>query len=104
MITNPVVEATPVEAKKLVDDGWFVLDVRTGLQWKEGRIPGATHMPLSVVVGGVGSRAVEPVLVVTATGGKGWRVAQYLRHQGLEVANLSGGMFAWEAAGLPIER
>lgn len=104
MITYPVVEAVPMEAQRLIDAGWFVLDVRTELQWAEGRIPGATHMLLSAVVRGVGSRVIEPVLVVTADGGKGWRVAQYLQHQGLEAGNLDGGMFAWEAAGLPVER
>lgn len=104
MITYEVVEALPPRAQELIEAGWFVLDVRTDLQWAEGRIPGSTHMPLSVVVQGVGSRVIEPVLVVTASGGKGWRVAQYLKHQGIEAGNLVGGLFAWEAAGLPVER
>ena len=46
----------------------------------------------------------EPTLVVTEDGTKGARVAQYLKNQGIEVANLVGGLFAWEAAGLPVER
>jgi rhodanese-related sulfurtransferase len=104
VITYPIVEAAPLEAQKLIDAGWFVLDVRPDAQWAEGHIPGATHMALSVVVAGVGTRVVEPVLVVTADGGKGWRVAQYLKHQGIEAGNLAGGMFAWEAAGLAVER
>lgn len=104
MLTYPIVEAAPLEAQKLIDDGWFVLDVRTDPQWTAGHIAGSTHMSLAVVVAGVGSRVVEPVLVVTADGGKGWRVAQYLKEQGIEAGNLVGGMFAWEAAGLPVER
>jgi rhodanese-related sulfurtransferase len=104
VITYKVVEAAPLHAQELIEAGWFVLDVRTDLQWAEGRIPGATHMFLSEVVSGVGSRVIEPVLVVSGQGGKGWRVAHYLRHQGLEAGNLDGGMFAWERAGLPVER
>ena len=46
----------------------------------------------------------EGIAVATADGGKGWRVAQYLKQEGLEVGNLAGGMFAWELAGLPVER
>ncbi|MGI3785839.1 MAG: rhodanese-like domain-containing protein [Janthinobacterium lividum] len=104
MITYPVVEAQPLRAQELIEAGWFVLDVRTDAEWAEGRIPGSTHMPLAEVVGGVGSRVIEPVLIVTADGGKGWRVAQYLKQEGIEVGNLVGGLFAWEAAGLPVER
>lgn len=102
MITYEIVEAGPQRAQELIEAGWFVLDVRTDAEWAEGRIPGSTHLPLGEVVSGVGSRVPEPTLVVTEDG-KG-RVAQYLRHQGIEVANLEGGFFAWEAAGLPVER
>lgn len=104
MFSYQVVEAHPFRAQELIDAGWFVLDVRTDLQWAEGRVPGSTHMFLADVVAGVGTRVIEPVLVVTTQGGKGWRVAEYLRLQGLEAGNLVGGMFAWEQAGLPVER
>jgi rhodanese-related sulfurtransferase len=104
VIRYPVVEALPMRAQELIEAGWFVLDVRTDLQWSQGRVPGSTHMFLCDVVEGIGTRVIEPVLVVTVEGGKGWRVAEYLRHQGLEAGNLVGGMFAWELAGLPVER
>ena len=102
MITYEIVEVAPQRAQELVEAGWFVLDVRSDAEWAEGRIPGSTHLAVAEVVSEVGSRVPEPTLVVTS-GGKG-RVAQYLRHQGIEVANLVGGFFAWEAAGLPVER
>jgi rhodanese-related sulfurtransferase len=104
VITYEVVEAQPLRAKELVDAGWFVLDVRTDAEWASGRLPGSTHMPLAEVVAGVGTRVIEPVLVVTSDGGKGWRVAYYLKQEGIEAANLVGGVFAWELAGLPVER
>jgi rhodanese-related sulfurtransferase len=104
MITHEIVEVEPQRAQELIEAGWFVLDARTDAQWAEGRIAGSTHMPMSELVSGLGSRVPEPTLVVTADGTKGWRVAQYLKNQGVEVANLAGGLFAWELAGLPVER
>ncbi|GAA3567719.1 hypothetical protein GCM10022197_24880 [Microlunatus spumicola] len=104
MITYEIVEVEPQRAKELIDAGWFVLDARTDAQWAEGRIAGSTHMTMSELVSGLGSRVPEPTLVVTADGTKGWRVAEYLKNQGIEVANLVGGLFAWELAGLPVER
>lgn len=102
MITYEIVQVGTQRAQELIEAGWFVLDVRTDAEWAEGRIPGSNHLPISEVVSGVGSRVPEPTLLVTEAGtGK---VAQYLRHQGVEVANLEGGFFAWEAAGLPVER
>lgn len=104
MTAFKIVEAQPLRAQELIDAGWFVLDVRSDVEWAEGRIPGSTHMLLNEVVSGVGSRVVEPVLVVTATGTRGWRVAQYLAHQGIEAGNLVGGLLEWERAGLVVER
>jgi rhodanese-related sulfurtransferase len=104
MITYQIVEAEPQRAQELIEAGWFVLDVRTDAEWAEGRIAGSIHLPISEVVSGLGTRVPEPTLVVTADGTRGWRVAQYLKNQGLEAANLVGGLFAWEAAGLPVER
>jgi rhodanese-related sulfurtransferase len=102
--TFNIVEAEPLHAKELIDAGWFVLDVRTDAEWAAGHVPNSTHMELAEVVAGVSSRVVEPVLVVTSEGGSGWRVAQYLKQEGIEAGNLVGGMFAWEVAGLPVER
>jgi rhodanese-related sulfurtransferase len=104
VITYEIVEAEPLHAQKLIEDGWYVLDVRTDAEWAEGRVPGSKHVPLADVVAGVGTRVIEPVLVVTEDGVKGRRVTQYLAHQGIEAANLVGGFFAWELAGLPVER
>jgi rhodanese-related sulfurtransferase len=102
-MTHEIVEAEPQRAQELIESGWSVLDVRTDAEWAEVRISGSVHMPLSEVVSGLGSRVPEPTLVVTASGTRGWRVAQYLKNEGLEAANLVGGIFAWEAAGLPVE-
>ena len=102
MVTHDIVEVTPQRAQELVEAGCFVLDIRPDADWAAGHIPGSTHLPVSEVVSGLGTRVPEPTLVVS-TAGRG-RMAQYLRNQGIEVSNLVGGFFAWEAAGLPVER
>jgi rhodanese-related sulfurtransferase len=104
MKTYAIVDAEPLQAKELVDAGWYVLDVRTDTEWAQGHLAGSHHVALGEVVAGVGTRVPEPVLIVTEDGGKGWRVSRYLQQHGVEAANLVGGIFAWEAAGLPVER
>ena len=104
MASQTVRDVDPGEAKKLIDDGWRVLDVRTDAEWAEGHITGSQHVPMNQVVEQVGDHLDHPVVVVCASGGRSTRVAQYLLLQGLEAVNLDGGLHAWDAAGLPLER
>ena len=103
-MANTVKDVDPGEAKQLMDGGWRVLDVRTDEEWAEGHIAGSWHVPMTQVVEEIGGHLDQPVLVVCASGGRSSRVAQYLALQGMEAANLDGGLHAWEAAGLPVER
>ena len=103
-MANTVKDVDPGRAKELMESGWRVLDVRTDAEWAEGHIAGSQHVPMTQVVEDIGDHLDHPVLVVCASGGRSTRVAQYLALQGLEAANLDGGLLAWEAAGLPVER
>jgi rhodanese-related sulfurtransferase len=103
-MAHAVQDVDPQQAKNLIDAGWRVLDVRTDAEWAEGHIAGSQHVPMNQVVEDIGDHLDHPVVVVCAMGGRSSRVAQYLALQGLEAANLEGGLFAWEAAGLPVER
>jgi rhodanese-related sulfurtransferase len=102
-MAETVKNVDPGEAKALIDSGWRVLDVRTDPEWAEGHIAGSQHVPMNQVVEEIGDHLDHPVVVVCAAGGRSSRVAQYLVLQGLEAVNLDGGLFAWEAAGLPVE-
>lgn len=103
-MAHAVQDVDPHQAKELIEAGWRVLDVRTDPEWAEGHIAGSQHVPMNQVVEEIGGHLDHPVIVVCAVGGRSSRVAQYLALQGLEAANLEGGLFAWEAAGLPLER
>jgi rhodanese-related sulfurtransferase len=102
-MANAVQDVDPGQVQGLVDAGWRLLDVRTDAEWADGHIAGSHHLPMDQVVEEIGGHADHPLLVVCASGGRSYRVAQYLVSQGLEAANLDGGLHAWEAAGLPVE-
>ena len=103
-MAHEVKDVDPVEGKALMEAGWTVLDVRTDAEWAEGHVAGAVHLPMDQVVEEIGGHVEHPLLVVCASGGRSYRVAQYLALQGFEVANLDGGLHAWADAGLPLER
>lgn len=98
-----VVDVGPTEARRLIDEGGFLLDVREIEEWEAGHAPEATHLPM----GEVGERADEipndrVVLCVCRVGGRSGAVAAALAGAGFDVRNVDGGMLAWEAEGLPV--
>ena len=103
-MANQVQDVDPAQARQLIDAGWRVIDVRTDAEWAEGHVAGSHHVPMDQVVEEIGGHLEHPLLVVCASGGRSSRVAQYLAAQGVETANLDGGLHAWEDAGLPLER
>ena len=85
-----------------VADHAVLLDVREQDEWDAGHAPGALHIPL----GELPSRLDElpdpddGVLAVACRGGgRSSRAVAWLSQQGFDVANLDGGMKAWEGAG-----
>lgn len=84
----------------------FVLDVREDGEWREGHIPGATHIPL----GELQKRINEiprtcPVAVTCAHGQRASSAVSLLQREGLQqVENIVGGTSAWEKADLPLEK
>jgi rhodanese-related sulfurtransferase len=86
-------------------DGWVVLDVREPYEWAAGHIEGAVHIPLGDLPARVGE--LDPqvqTLVVCHVGSRSARATAWLHHLGHDVANLAGGMDAWEGAQRPTVR
>ncbi|MDX8389373.1 MAG: rhodanese-like domain-containing protein [Mariprofundaceae bacterium] len=81
-----------------------ILDVRQLGEWTSGHAKEAIHIPL----GEVGKRMCEitqetPVVVICASGNRSAMAATKLAKSGFDtVYNFSGGMGAWQAAGLPL--
>lgn len=84
----------------------LLLDVREPREFAEVRAPGAALLPTSVFMLRVDVLPVErPLLVICHTGSRSAAVTGYLIRTGRgDVANVAGGMAAWERAGLPVLR
>jgi hydroxyacylglutathione hydrolase len=81
-----------------------VLDVRSANEWNEGHLPGAKHIPLGYLEDRLGEiPADRPVVVQCQSGGRSAIAASILERAGVrDVANLTGGLNAWTASGLPV--
>ncbi|KNB49156.1 rhodanese-like domain-containing protein [Streptomyces caatingaensis] len=93
-----------------VDDlsaGDHLLDVREKDEWEAGHAESALHVPMSDFVARFGelSDTVDDgrrVNVICRSGGRSAQVTAYLLQQGIDAANVAGGMEAWAAAGRPV--
>jgi hydroxyacylglutathione hydrolase len=81
-----------------------IVDVRTPAEWERGHIPGAQHMFVPDLSGGLDALdRFKPVAVYCASGYRASIAASVLRKEGFEqVCNVPGGIQAWENAGFPL--
>ena len=98
-----VSEVGPRAAKALIEAGALLLDVREPAEWQAGHAPEASPLPMGQVLD---HRSDLPrdrrIVVVCRSGGRSAAVTESLRRWGFDAVNLSGGMCAWAAAGLPV--
>jgi len=101
-MTDPIREIDVQHAARLTEAGEaLLLDVREDDEWAAGRAPGAEHVPLgSLQPGAVPTD--RPVLALCRSGNRSGKAAQALAAAGVDVRNVTGGMKAWAAAGLPV--
>ncbi len=103
-MTNPSIPTTDIEAiPAQIPADLVVLDVREDHEWDAGHIDGAVHIPMGQIPTRVGE--LDPAartLVICHLGGRSGRVTEWLHAQGHDVANVEGGMDAWERAGRPV--
>ncbi len=94
------------EAGRLVANGATVVDVREANEFAEGHVPGAVHIPL----GALEARSNEissdrPVVTYCGHGERSATALSLLERLGFgSLANLDGGIGAWQEAGLEVER
>ena len=84
-------------------NGLVVLDVRNATEWAGGHIPGAVNRPAGEITQGAAAPVpvAEHVAVVCGSGYRSSVAASILQARGVpNVVNVTGGMGAWEAAGL----
>ena len=86
----------------------LVLDVREANEFDGGRLPNATHIPLSQLkdrAGDIAKHASRPVIVYCDRGARGSAAVAALTRLGFtRVQSLRGGFRAWKDAGLPLSK
>ena len=86
----------------------LVLDVRDAGDYGAGHILGAKNVPLARIEEGggeIGKRKDRPVIVYCEGTESSAKAMGALKKQGFSKAfNLSGGLNAWQQAGLPVEK
>lgn len=102
---SPTVDVQTVAAIKDRDDV-FVIDVREQWEYDEGHIPNITLIPMAEVPNRLSEIPTDKEVIVTCrSGNRSGQVVDFLREQGFDnVHNMDGGILAWEAAGLPVEK
>jgi rhodanese-related sulfurtransferase len=103
----PTVDVTEADRRLRDDpDRPILLDVREADEFATVRAPGAVLVPTSQFMDRVAELPTDrPILVICHSGGRSAAVTGYLARTGrTDVANVTGGMVAWERAGLATVR
>ncbi|MCK6508036.1 rhodanese-like domain-containing protein [Myxococcota bacterium] len=83
-------------ARKLVAAGAQFLDVRTGVEHRQGHIPGSLNIPVDELSRRLDEVATDrPVVVYCRSGARSARAVQLLRGNGLTDLHDLGPMTAW---------
>ena len=93
------------QARKLIDDGAAIIDVRESDEWRQGHIPQATFIPRGFLELRVEEKLPDrkrPVILQCASGTRSLLAARTLAEMGYEnLYNLTGGFNGWKDKGLP---
>ena len=103
-----VPEITPAEFKRWLDEGRAVqvVDARSGMEYRQGTIGGASHAPVTEMPGSMRRQKLDasiPVVVLCASGHRSLPGVRWLRAHGYEAYSLQGGVMAWKKAGFNVE-
>lgn len=73
-----------------------IVDVREPVEWEEGHIPGAKHIPLGQLPQRL--EELDPKqewFIVCRSGGRSGLACELLSESGYNVVNMTGGLLAW---------
>jgi rhodanese-related sulfurtransferase len=96
-------EVSREQAKKLIEEGAQLVDVRADHEWEAGRIPGATHLPLAELAERTEEIDKErPVVLYCRGGNRSTMATAALAEAGYDASKLEEGIVGWSEAGLPL--
>jgi rhodanese-related sulfurtransferase len=97
-------EISREEARKLLDEGAQLVDVRADHEWEAGRIAGARHLPLPELPQRTDELDKDrPVVVYCRGGNRSSMATAALGDAGFEAVKLSEGIVGWSEGDLPLE-
>jgi rhodanese-related sulfurtransferase len=90
---------TDVNAKKLVENGAMIVDVRTPDEFKGGHIKGAVNMPIGTIANNLNKlqKHQGPILVYCRSGNRSSMAVREMKSYGLDAHN-GGGLGEMQAA------
>jgi hydroxyacylglutathione hydrolase len=93
------------DVRKLIDDGYEIVDVREDWEWKKGHVPGARHVVLSALLANPSAQKIRDQTIFVCQSGERSSVASEMAVAlgTKDVVNFRGGTKAWRDAGLPVE-
>ena len=93
------------DVRRLIDEGYDVVDVREDWEWKKGHLPAARHVVLSQILANpTAQKFKDRTIFVCAVGERSAVAAEMAVALGVkEVVSFRGGTKAWKDAGLPLE-
>ena len=103
-MTDEPKEISREEARKLVDEGAQLVDVRADHEWEAGRISGATHVPLPQLPERLGEIDKDrPVVLYCRGGNRSSMATAALNDAGYNAVKLTEGIVGWAGEDLPLE-
>lgn len=97
-------EVSREEARKMVEEGAQLVDVRADHEWEAGRIAGATHLPLPELPQRTGEIDKDrPVVFYCRGGNRSSMAATALTEAGYDAVKMSEGIVGWAGEDLPLE-
>jgi hydroxyacylglutathione hydrolase len=93
------------DVRKLMDEGYDVVDVREDWEWNKGHLPGARHIVLNTFLANPSAQKISDKTIFVCQSGERSSVASEMAVAlGVkDVVNFRGGTKAWRDAGLPVE-
>ncbi len=86
-------------------DDVILLDVREDYEFNAGHVPGAAWIPLGELPNRLNELPKDKTIVaVCRSGNRSGQATELLRQQGFDAHNMQGGMLAWQAAGLAVDK
>ena len=85
----------------------YLLDVRSPVEWRTSRIAGAINVPVTELKGRLAALGVDqgrPIVAICLSAHRSIPAVRMLRARGFDASQLRGGMRAWWAAGLPVQK